>query len=71
MVDRFSGRGEAGAPVPLPPAMAGKESGPEDAGVVPGANVQANGVAVGVGLYPIVTSQHSSTTLYQVSYHIQ
>ena len=24
-----------------------------------------------VGLYPIVTSQHSSTTLHQVSYHIQ
>ena len=23
------------------------------------------------GLYPIVTLQHSSTTLYQVSYHIQ
>ena len=24
-----------------------------------------------VGLYPIVTSQYSSTTLYKVSYHIQ
>jgi hypothetical protein len=24
-----------------------------------------------VGLYPIVTFQYSSTTLYQVSYHIQ
>ena len=24
-----------------------------------------------LGLYPIVTSQYSSTTLYQVSYHIQ
>ena len=24
-----------------------------------------------VGLYPIVTSQYNSTTLYQVSYHIQ
>jgi hypothetical protein len=27
--------------------------------------------AVDLGLYPIVTSQYSSTTLYQVSYHIQ
>jgi hypothetical protein len=26
---------------------------------------------VRVGLYPIVTLQYSSTTLYQVSYHIQ
>ena len=26
---------------------------------------------VSIGLYPIVTSQYSSTTLYQVSYHIQ
>jgi hypothetical protein len=26
---------------------------------------------VGLGLYPIVTFQYSSTTLYQVSYHIQ
>ena len=24
-----------------------------------------------LGLYPIVTSQYSSTTLYQVSYHFQ
>jgi hypothetical protein len=24
-----------------------------------------------VGLYPIVTLQYSSTTLYQVSYHVQ
>ena len=24
-----------------------------------------------VGLYPIITSQYSSTTVYQVSYHIQ
>jgi hypothetical protein len=24
-----------------------------------------------LGLYPIVTSQYSSTALYQVSYHIQ
>jgi hypothetical protein len=24
-----------------------------------------------LGLYPVVTSQHNSTTLYQVSYHIQ
>ena len=29
------------------------------------AAVQAN-----IGLYPIVTFQYSSTTLYQVSYHI-
>ena len=28
-------------------------------------------VAAGIGLYPIVTLQYSSTTLYQVSYHIQ
>ena len=28
-------------------------------------------LTVGLGLYPIVTSQYSSTTLYQVSYHIQ
>jgi hypothetical protein len=27
--------------------------------------------APGVGSYPIVTPQYSSTTLYQVSYHIQ
>jgi hypothetical protein len=27
--------------------------------------------ALGLGLYPIVTVQYSSTTLYQVSYHIQ
>ena len=26
---------------------------------------------VGLGLYPIVTLQYSSTTLYQASYHIQ
>jgi hypothetical protein len=26
---------------------------------------------VELGLYPIVTFQYSSTTLYQVSYHIQ
>ena len=26
---------------------------------------------VAVGLYPIVTFQYSSTTLYQVSYHIR
>jgi hypothetical protein len=30
-----------------------------------------HGGAVFVGLYPIVTFQYSSTTLYQVSYHIQ
>jgi hypothetical protein len=32
------------------------------------------GVAAGevyIGLYPIVAVQYSSTTLYQVSYHIQ
>ena len=28
-------------------------------------------VAVWAGLYPIVTSQYSSTTSYQISYHIQ
>jgi hypothetical protein len=27
--------------------------------------------AVGIGLYPIVTFQYSSTTLYQFSDHIQ
>ena len=27
-------------------------------------------VDIKVGLYPIVTSQYSSTNLYQVSYHI-
>ena len=27
--------------------------------------------ALGVGLYPIITLQYSSTTLYQVSCHIQ
>jgi hypothetical protein len=27
--------------------------------------------AVDIGLYPIVTFQYSSATLYQVSYHIQ
>ena len=26
---------------------------------------------VWLGLYPIITLQHRSTTLYQVSYHIQ
>ena len=29
------------------------------------------GTMVALGIYPIVTSQYSSTTLYQVSYHIQ
>ena len=29
------------------------------------------GTAVELGLYPIVTFQYSSTTLYQFSYHIQ
>jgi hypothetical protein len=28
-------------------------------------------IVVSIGLYLIVTSQYSSTTLYQVSYHIQ
>ena len=28
-------------------------------------------IAVAVGLYPIVTFQYCSTTLYQVSYHIR
>ena len=28
-------------------------------------------VAVGVGLYPIVSFQYRSTTLYQVAYHIR
>ena len=28
-------------------------------------------LATRLGLYPIVTPQHSSTTLYQVSYHIE
>ena len=27
--------------------------------------------STGLGLYPIVNSQYRSTTLYQVSYHIQ
>jgi hypothetical protein len=27
--------------------------------------------AAGLGLYPIVTFQYSSTTLYQFSYHIR
>ena len=27
--------------------------------------------ALQVGLYPIITSQYSSTALYQVSYHIR
>jgi hypothetical protein len=31
----------------------------------------ADAMAVELGLYPIVTSQYSSTTLYQISYHIQ
>ena len=29
------------------------------------------GLNPGLGLYPIVIFQYSSTTLYQVSYHIQ
>jgi hypothetical protein len=36
---------------------------------VENALLYANGTQV--GLYPIVASQYSSTTLYQVSYHIQ
>ena len=35
------------------------------------ASIAAADVAAQLGLYPIVTSQYSSTTLYQVSYHIQ
>ena len=38
--------------------------------VLPEAAVAAGG-AVRLGLYPIVTSQYSSITLYQFSYHIQ
>jgi hypothetical protein len=33
--------------------------------------VHAGGAEVHLGPHPIVTFQHSSTTLYQVSYHIQ
>jgi hypothetical protein len=29
------------------------------------------GLAHGLGLHPIVTSQHRSTALYHISYHIQ
>ena len=47
----------AGHPKPPPPAAASPQA-------------QLAG-AVRVGLYPIVTSQCSSTALYQVSYHIQ
>jgi hypothetical protein len=31
----------------------------------------ASGIAVRVGLYPIVSFQYSSTTLFQFSYHVQ
>jgi hypothetical protein len=47
------------------------------AGVGPGARLHCLGhtaempAAVRLGLYPFVSSQHSSTTLYQVSYHVQ
>ena len=37
-----------------------------------GGKGQGKGKGTGkVGLYPIVTSQHIPTTLYQVSYHTQ
>jgi hypothetical protein len=36
-----------------------------------GAWFAAAGGVARVGLYPIATLQYSSTTLYQVSYHIQ
>jgi hypothetical protein len=35
------------------------------------AELQARAGGARVGLYPIVTLQYSSTTLYQVSYHIR
>ena len=35
------------------------------------ANETFSVLEVGVGLYPIVTFQYSSTTSYQVSYHIR
>ena len=36
-----------------------------------GANAHVIRKVQSTRLYPIVTSQYSSTTLYQVSYHIQ
>lgn len=44
---KYSGNAEVGEPIRLPVAMAGVETGNDDSGVVPGGNVQANGVAVG------------------------
>jgi hypothetical protein len=38
---------------------------------VPLYDAAALDTGVGLGLYPIVTFQYSSTTLYQVSYHIR
>ena len=44
----------------------------EDAGVELHVGVAERGVVQHhLGLYPIVTLQYSSTTLYQVSYHIR
>ena len=39
--------------------------------LAPPTPVVAAAVEAAVGLYPIVTFEYSSTTLYQVSYHIQ
>ena len=43
----------------------------EPAAFRPGAPTAARVDEAGLGLYPIVTFQYNSTTLYQVSYHIQ
>jgi hypothetical protein len=40
-------------------------------GLLGNVNVETDDIGYQVGLYPIVTSQYSSTTLYQVSYYIQ
>ena len=52
--------------LPLP-AAAGRASAAGRAAAPRGAQLFAEAV----GLYPIVTFQYSSTTSYQVSYHIQ
>jgi hypothetical protein len=41
------------------------------AGAGAGAGAGASAGGAQVGLYPIVTSQYSSTTSYRVSYHIR
>ena len=52
-----------------PPNASATHGAPAKANTQPALLVAGSGLAV--GLYPVVTSQYSSTNLYQVSYHIK